>query len=775
MESSSQYKNKNFYYNSELCVFDYIKLSSQIYLKNKALSYRQYSYTYKELISISYNVASQLKKYGLMKGDRIAINIEISHKMVILIIACLLSGYCYIPIDKSYPIERINTILSESYPKFLISDKNNTHLTNIGFIDLDKISFDIDFDYINLSYLNKINGNDPAYIIYTSGSTGRPKGIEISHKSINNHMLWMAEQFLLSSSDVFLLRTPIAFDPSVWETLLPFYIGANLIVHDSLYHADTKKLSDNINKYKVTVLQLTPAILNNFLKFEDRLKNKSLRYIFSGGESLSAQTKKLFFKNYSNCKLINLYGPAEATIDTTFHEVKNNNRHLYSDIIGKPIKNTQLYVKNKQGNLCKINETGELFISGENLAIGYVNNNQTKKSFIYYKLFSGQRVYKTGDLVKWNEFHELEYIGRKDNQIKINGVRIETDELKIFFQKNTSIYDCYFDIYHDKINQFKNLICYFIKDKNYEIDMNNLMTKLKSTFPSYMIPAKFYYVNKTDITNNGKVNLIKVNNTSNIGYIDKIALSNTEKKLIECWNSVLPNKINNILDDFFHFGGTSILACTLAYIISDEFHINFEMGHLISYRSIKEQAQYIDGIIMQPRNKCIVRLNDFSSKKLFLIHPIGGTVFWYIPLAKILSGNIQIYGISDPELCENGKPLNNIIEMAQYYCELILSVQNHGPYCLGGASFGATVSIEVARLLVKKGHKVTSIFIFDGWAVYPNDLKDEHYFSTSMLRQQKNWITEFNQLGFSKEKYSNLFKVQNKRLKMLFKYKISSF
>ncbi len=784
MKASILLKNKNTELDYDRClsVLDYILSVSQSNIGNIAVQYKDREYSYSELISISTSVAFQLREHDIKKGDRIAIYVNRSDKMIFLIIAVLLLGCCYVPIDKSYPSERVSMILSNSHPKVMVSDNDESTVSNpletrvirlcdIVFANKDKYSSS------SMELSRETNGNDSAYIIYTSGSTGRPKGIEIPHKAVNNHMLWMKRQFSLSKSDVFLLRTPMTFDPSVWETLLPFYIGAKLVIHDSVNVADVNAISNNVTKYGVTVLQITPSILHSYLELSSCSKHLSLRYIFSGGESLSTQTKKLFFTRYSHCQLINLYGPAEATIDTTFHEVRNIKRHISSNIIGKPISNVKLHVINKSGKLCGTNEVGELLISGESLAKRYVSNeSETNAKFVLCGL-NGVVVYKTGDLVKWNKYRELEYIRRIDSQVKVNGVRIETDEIKKFILTLDNIYDCEFDIHCHKKTQAKTLVCYLLVKEKGRVDISSIMNSLQAVFPAYMIPGLFYLIDDFCITANGKVSIKNARKSRLLAdtHADNSPLSETESRLLKLWNAVLPEKISDIESDFFYSGGSSIFACTLSHMISNEFNFSFKITDFVSYRTIKSQSEFVDRINMKSRVDDIVCLNSSAIKKLFLIHPIGGTIFWYLPLSKMLSNTIQIYGISDPEIRDSDIQLNSIYEMAEYYSELILSIQREGPFLLGGASFGSTLSVEVARILSNKGHEIESIISLDGWAIYPDRLKDHSYFSESMRTQQKDWLKKFKQIHYSDKKCNELFSVQNKRLEMLFEYSMQPF
>ena len=743
-----------------------------------ALSSGKEEITYHDFFVRCGNLIDRLTKAGLSKGDKVAICADKSADLVVLVIASLILGLCYIPIDKSYPNSLIEHIIKNSSPDILIIDSPSAALENMMVGRCLCLSTLMSGKYCNWKKklndnMHKASGEDPAYIIYTSGSTGKPKGIIVPHRAVNNHMLWMKEKFSFDHNDVFLLKTPLSFDPSVWEMLLPFYLGAQLVIFPSNNISDTRMIMDCVSENRVTVVQFTPPVLHMFLKQEFQEKSghderlKHVSHIFVGGESLSLSTKEMFFKLEIDCKLINVYGPAEATIHTTCYEVRNHSDKIRRNLIGQPIFNVDLYVVNEAGGVCSRDEVGELLIAGANLALGYVDNKiETKKKFHTSDHSAGDIVYRTGDLVKHTADGDLEFIGRSDNQIKVNGVRIELNGLKDFILRDKSFCDCQFESIFNKELNVSSLVCYLIPEKNTESCSDKLVLEMKKVFPSYMIPSSFYVVASPELTDNGKTDLKALKESAALGFG---RATKVELEIRDIWNELLPLPVAGPSYDFFTSGGTSITAYILSRKLSDRYRIKFDVGETIKSRTIEEQAKYIEEYETDTTCKHILPLNEEVDEKIFLIHPIGGTVFWYQYLSSALAGKIQIYAISDPGIQGAGRIFNSIEEMASDYCEMILRIKENGPYRLGGASFGSTIAIEVARILRKKGHEVSSIFSFDGWAIYPERLKDLNYFHASMKSQQKEWLDQFDQFGYQNDK---LFKVQKNRLDLLFKYKI---
>ena len=740
--------------------------------------------TYDELFSKAAAVSDQLKKYNICHGDKIAILIEPDYRLLVIIIAIFMVSGCYVPIDFYYPADHIYSILNDSNSVLFITDKADFLHPNISVLMLNDINFQASKNYKNITI--KLKGNDSAYAIYTSGTTGKPKGIIVPHQAVNNHMLWMIDEFGFISSDRFFLKTPLSFDPSIWEIFAGLYIGASIFVAKYNSHTNHNYLLNFIQKYKITVLQVVPFVLQKLLSSKNLLeKLNSLRYIFVGGESLCNITKSLFFQSELNCKLVNLYGPSEATIDITYHYVENNKNNFSYNLIGKPIYNENLYVFSSDMQLCQLGKAGQLCVAGDCLSHGYINNDMlTKEKFISNPYKESEKIYKTGDLVRWvkiNNNYLLEYIGRLDKQIKLNGVRVEVDAIRNYILDIEHVYDCILEKEHVGENQYSILVCYIIPENGFQVDIDIIKNNLKNKFPIYMLPKKYFSLEKPIISRNGKLDLKNTKKLilKNINKKHTIKHDKITSELHDIWASILQMPICNDIINFYDVGGDSIASFILADKISREFGITFNPEDIIQYPSILKQSRYIRQLKKEKVNinkniEPVISLNSETVRSVFLVHPIGGTIFWYTHLSKFLDKKLQLYGIQDPGVISGKKMFETVDQMAHYYRKKIQQFQPEGPYILGGASFGATVAIEIARQLIDLGHKVVSVLIFDGWAIYPNNLRDTNYFRASMLKQQEDWASKFNQLDLSIQSFKKLFEIQENRLNMLYNYKMQS-
>ena len=782
------WNNTGYEYNYKKLLHQYFEEQVKKTPDSIAVVFGEKSISYKELNEKANKLGGYLKHYGIKPNNLIGIALERSLEMVIGIFGILKAGGAYLPLDPNYPEERISYMLNDSKASLLITDSESIKNKPQGYIGKTiDINFVLNLDeFSNLEPKRSNKYSNLAYVIYTSGTTGKPKGVAISHRSICNHMVWMQNEYEFKDNDVFLQKTPFSFDASIWEFFAPLFIGAKLVIANKDAHASPDQLIHLIKKHQITILQLVPTMLKELLLTKGFKAIRSLRHVFSGGEALLSETIKIFFKNNpSHAKLHNLYGPTETTIEVITATCTKEDLKTNACRIGKPINNTKLYVLDDEMQPVPVGITGELYVAGEGLASGYLHNPVFTKQKFILNPFSDKKtdkLYKTGDLVKWQSDGNIEYLGRSDNQLKIRGFRIEMNEIEAHLMKIRAIHQCIV-ISEPNLDDSMSLSAYLVLEKNYQISAKDIRMILKKRIPEYMIPNRFFLVDKLLITPSGKVDrtiLPKPYMQLDSGNNYEPPNNDIEKLLKNIWCSVLNTKNIGIHDDFFELGGNSLSAMKIISLIQDQFSISLSIRQLFQFTTINtlakeiENTRHISDDYLNHYNlseNSIIPLKKTGKKSpLFLVHPIGGSVFWYKLLAKYFNEEQPLYGIQDPGIDKNKLIFDSLEEMACNYIGAVQTIQPHGPYLIGGASFGSTVAIEMARQLEEKGESITAIMSLDGWASYPTLQNNEDYFKEVMREQNSRIFKKYAEHNVYNSKF--LLELQSHREDMLIKYKL---
>lgn len=527
---------------------------------------------------------------GIKPNDKICLFLDNSIDLLSSIYAILKCGACYIPIDTSYPIDRVEYIVEDSNAKYILTNNDNIHSLNF----LNDICLLVDYEKINMLPKSTINYNmtslnNLAYIIYTSGSTGKPKGVKIAHESLSNYISWANKVYVKDSPCNFPLYSSISFDLTVTSVFTPLISGNCIYIYtDDNSQLLFKKIIDD---RKVHIIKLTPAHLTLLL---DYIKPHTLvKKLIVGGDILSTEmcTKIMTLSN-NKISIFNEYGPTEATVGCMIH-VYNKEDNKYSSVpIGKPAENVQLYVLDDNLNLMPFEQPGQLYISGKCLSKGYVKLEEANsKKFISSPFDKHDKLYKTGDIVVLHKNLLMEYIGRSDFQVKINGFRIEIGEIQSKILKYPNIKDCYVTTIQK--NNTKALCAYYVCNKEKTINLKQLKNYLIESLPSYMIPKYFILLDELPLTNNGKIrkDLLPEPNT-NIHDIYVEPMGDLEKLFSKVFCQLLNIDKISVTSNFFDYYIDSLViikAQTLLYSNG----INVDIQHFYEYPSIRTLCNYI--------------------------------------------------------------------------------------------------------------------------------------------------------------------------------------
>ncbi len=580
-----------------------------------ALIYEDSEITYEDLNIQANKLAGFIRsEYKINPGDRIGLILQKSDQMIMTILAVLKSGGTYVPIDINTPKLRKQEIIKDAGIKLLITE---SHFMFDAFDFYQGPLFAIDVQnesYKDQSQGNPINistSNDLAYIIYTSGSTGIPKGVAIEHRSICNTLLWRKDFYQLDEKVVNLQLPSYVFDSSVEDIFSILISGGTLVIPKEELKIDPSYLEQVIKEKSVSHILVTPSLYHRFLE-ELPTAISTLKVVTVAGEACD---KNLIYQHYKlapDVQLYNEYGPTENSVCTTAGKLEPHDETH----IGKPIDNVNMYVLNDKLELLSIGVRGELYISGDGLARGYWNRKAlTEEKFVPNPFNPKQKLYKTGDLGKLKSNGDFIYIGRKDNQIKLRGFRIEVNEIELALNKQEGINTAVVLLKRDEIGGDK-LVAYYKSDIT--LNHNQLKSELSNNLPNYMVPSSFILVKEFPLTINGKLDhksLLKLTNTG--GKENKKPINDTEATLIEIWKEVLQNDSIGTENDFFECGGDSLLAIKLIVRINKIFNTTFKISFVFENANVVKMA-------------CLIDNSESSTKKLPDLTPIPNEEYYEI-------------------------------------------------------------------------------------------------------------------------------------------------
>ncbi|OMQ08259.1 non-ribosomal peptide synthetase [[Flexibacter] sp. ATCC 35103] len=539
------------------------------------------SYSYSQLDKLSNQIAEILIiDYGTDDKSAVAVLLDRSALMVAVLIGIMKSGRSYIPLDPFFPKERLSYIVDNSKANIIIK-KKDYEIEGKNVVDLDTILDKIKDTDVNK--LKAISSQDTAYIIYTSGSTGNPKGVEISHKSLLNFLISIQNKPGINSRDLLFSVTTYSFDISILEFFVPLISGAAVYIANQKVLSDPELIIEKLTDLKPTVVQATPSFYQMLFN-AGWYGDKQLK-VLCGGDLLSeALAEKLLSHSL---ELWNMYGPTETTI---WSSSKKINSAKESGNIGKPINNTQFYIVDKFLNPKPVGSIGAIYIGGDGLAKGYYQNSKLTAEKFVNNPFNDQLFYETGDVGKWNELGEIEFLGRNDNQVKIRGYRIELGDIEFQLNQIEEIVDAVV-IAKKKEQQEAFLVAYVLEHKK-KINTEYVISELKKHLPYYMIPMAVIPVKEFPLTPNQKIDrksLTQRDIEQNINQDDfKAPVSHLEKKISEFWKEVLNiNTPLSITNNFFSLGGHSLNAVKLIGLISKNLSLTITLKTIFDYPTIE--------------------------------------------------------------------------------------------------------------------------------------------------------------------------------------------
>ncbi len=552
-----------------------------------ALIFQDQSLSYQALNQQANQLAHHLQSLGIGPEQRVAVRLDRSFEMAIALLAIIKTGAAYVPLDPSYPEDRLSYMLADANVSATISEQ----------------SFNSSVEQLSTQNPQRtLHPQNSVYVIYTSGSTGQPKGVINTHQGLVNRLCWMQQTYSLKTGDRVLHKTPLSFDVSVWEIFWPLLNGATLVIAKPNGHKDSAYLADLIQAQNISVLHFVPSMLTAFLEAPEISNCRTLQHVICSGETLPVSLQEQFLQQFPTTALHNLYGPTEAAIDVTAWQCQPGSTSI---LIGRPIANTQIHLLDDDLNPVPIGVPGELYISGTGVARGYHNRPAlTAEKFIPNSFIAskdttakGKYIYKTGDLARYRSDGTIEYLGRQDSQVKLRGVRIELGEIEAALNGHDSVRQAAV-ILREDLPGGRALVAYVVGELEAVTDIGRFLSHhLRAKLPDVMIPSIFVVLKSLPLTPNGKLNRRALPKPEQFRQIEKIAPRNsTEQAIAAIWSAVLQREDISINDNFFDLGSHSLTATRVNTRLRKHFSIALPLQSAFEYPTLESLATYIDAL-----------------------------------------------------------------------------------------------------------------------------------------------------------------------------------
>ena len=670
------------------------------------------SLTYDDLNARANGLANCLIESGVKSGDLVGIYLDRSPDLVIGLLGILKTGAAYVPLDPSFPSERLAYMMEDADISIVVTRSDlqealrRQEPTPVC-VNLDGVA------------MREKSGSTPrvplrscslAYTIYTSGSSGKPKGVMIEHRSLVNCLLSMQREPGFDRGDVMVAVTTISFDIAALEMFLPLISGGKLVIASKNETADGAALAQLMRRSQATILQATPGTWKLLID-ADWIAPSGFK-MFCGGEALPRELANQLLARGG--ELWNMYGPTETTIWSAVYRVQSTTGSVP---IGPPIANTQFYIVDKELEPVPIGVPGELLIGGDGLARGYLNRpDLTAERFLESPpACSKTRVYRTGDVARFRRDGSIEFLGRCDFQVKVRGYRIELEEVEHVLVRHESLKDV--AVVSWEQDGDKRLVAYYIPQAGRKPETSELRRYVRDKLPDYMCPSFFIELQTFPLTPNGKVDrkAFPVPDASivNVGSQPGRPQRHLETRLLAIFQEVLRRPIG-IDDDFFASGGHSLLAARLFVQIEKRMGVKLPLATLFQSPTVRSLADRIEEGIETPSWNSLVPIQTQGSKPpLFLVHGAEGNVLLYRNLAESLGTDQPVYGLQSQGLAGEEVLEPTLENIAAKYVEEIQSVQPAGPYYLGGYCLGGTIAFEIAQQLRRAGDSVALLALFE--------------------------------------------------------------
>lgn len=603
-----QWSSAGAHYPMGKCVHELFQEQANRTPDNVAIVFDDIRLSYRELNTRANQLAHFLVRQGVGPEVMVGICTERSTDMIIGILGILKAGGAYIPLDPAYPEERLAFILEDTGASLLVTQSHLRDIFPKLFIKI--ICLDSEHGTIAQYDTGDPSGNagpdNAAYVIYTSGSTGRPKGVLIEHYSIMRLFEGTRSLYHFNKDDVWTLFHSYSFDFSVWEIWGALLHGGTLLIIPFRVSRSIDEFYELLIWEQVTVLNITPSVFRELVQADSysiARERLSLRYIIFGGEQLKAADLRAWYDNHDDRipQLVNMYGITETTVHVTYYPLTRADAQRKNGVgIGRPLSDLRIYLLDCNMQPVPIGMPGEIYVGGPGLARGYLNRPELTAERFLPDVFSGepgQRLYKSGDMGRYLSDGNIEFLGRKDSQVKVRGYRIEPGEIESHILRHPGVAGALVAV-RDHSSGYKSLAAYVVVNDISKDISSELRHMLKTKLPDYMVPSVFVPLRAFPLTPNGKVDCsvlpVPFGGHEDQGQEPGRALSSIEEKLLAVWKAIFERDDIGINDDFFELGGHSLLAMRLIAWVHRGMHVELSIHNVFEFPTVAAMAKIMD-------------------------------------------------------------------------------------------------------------------------------------------------------------------------------------
>lgn len=673
--------------------------------------------SYASLSEETKQLAARLQSLGVQPGTLVGICMDRSVEMVTALLAVFRAGAGYLPLDPSFPQDRLDFMQEDARPLVVITqahlrERCSVHTAHVLSIDLpipkSEVTSSAEYLPPQTSSLD-----DVAYVLYTSGSTGKPKGVQITHRALTNLLVAVSNDLSLDRSEVVLATTTISFDISTVEIFAPLIAGAHLIVAPRNVAVNGELLAKAISESGATLLQATPAGWQVLL--EAGWEGQAGLKMLTGGEPLTWILAQRLLQR--GAELWNLYGPTEVTVYATGRQIFKDDEKI---TVGRALANYTAYVLDQYHRRLPVGAIGELFLGGIGVGAGYLNRPELTAEKFLPDPFSSTpeaRLYRTGDLARVLPNGEIDILGRADNQVKLRGYRIELEEIEALLDSHPGIAKSVARVTDLGVGD-QCLVAYVVpRDRNL-VDEADWRRHALRSLPAYMVPTSFLVMESFPLTPNGKVDrkalpAFQLPQLEIEGSSDTTEDS-TERTVLCCWRTVLGKPDLGLDHDFFAAGGHSLLVMRMFAQMNDKMGCKLPISLLVEAPTARKFAKLVTQGKDSPAKYLVSMQPEGTLPPVYLVHHLLGDILIYRHVADHFAPHRPVFGVQPPlDLIKRRQPYG-LQDLASDYVGEILKRQAGGVVHLAGFSSGSVIAFEMARQLKNLGFEVGLLALIDG-------------------------------------------------------------